>query len=126
MKALVEIKLNKLISDVRIKQLNSNVYEDVIDTLLEDDGYTLLLVSKFVASQAHVKNFTASNMPNVTFVSLVIELQEEQILNFESYENVILGKVLDELGTKYLQIIDLPGEDDDNFLFFGSDFEIDN
>lgn len=121
MKALVEIKLNKEFPNIVSQSITASVYEDVIDTILEDFGYTLLLVSKFQGYESLPQNFTASNMSNVTFVSVVIELEEQQILNFENYEKVIIGKVLDALGTKYLKIIDLPGKDDDNFLFFGSD-----
>jgi predicted subunit of tRNA(5-methylaminomethyl-2-thiouridylate) methyltransferase len=118
MKALVEIKLNKNISAAEISE---KTYEDVIDQILSDNGYDLTDVSVFAGVQPKYELFSETNLKNATFVSIVLELEEDQIKDFENYERLIIEKALEALGTTYLKIIDITKGDDPTSLFFNND-----
>ena len=121
MKAIVEIKLNKRIKNVSISSPGNQIYEDVIDQILVDGGYELIEVSPFFGNPDNHRDFTESKLKNVTFVSLVIDLEENQIKDFEKHEHDIIGLALDNLGKKYMDIIDVSIDDDTTSLFFNDE-----
>lgn len=112
MKAIVEIKLNKKIIGVPAQNPGTKFYEDVIDQILVDDGYEVIAVSPYYGDLDSHNDFKESNLENVTFVSLVIDLEKKQIEDFKKYDHDIIGLVLDDLGDKYMAIIDVSSDDE--------------
>lgn len=102
MKAIVEIKLNE---NIEVSMVDYKTYENVIDQILEDGGYQLIDVVPYDGNPDNHRDFTESKLNEVTFVSLLIDLEENQIKDFEIHELDIMEKVLDILGQKYLDLI---------------------
>lgn len=121
MKSIVEIKLNRQITNVGISTVNSKTYEDIIDQILEDGGYGLIDVAPYNGNPDNHRDFNQSKLRGVTFVSLLMNLDENQINDFENHEVDIIEKALHILGKKYLDIVDFTEDDGETTLYFSDE-----
>ncbi|MFY0481678.1 hypothetical protein ACI6PS_03660 [Flavobacterium sp. PLA-1-15] len=107
MEAIAEIKIHSKIVVEREPAGIYKIYEEVIDSIVENEDYELLRVVPN-NEKREVAIFTGSELKNVTFASIVIDLTEDQIINFEANKRLIILKVLEVLGDCYLNEINKP------------------
>lgn len=110
MKALIELKLTGefALSDLEEK---SKKYEAIIDQILNDGGYNLLGVSIYPKVTNDFVDFRTSEIDSLPLIRVVTELDEIEIREFKIRESSIMEKVLEFLGDRYLELLDISESD---------------
>ena len=107
MKALIELKLAHKID---ISE-SPRTYETIIDQILNDGGFYLTGVSIYPKVTKDFVDFRTSEIDNLTLIRVVTELDETQIREFKIYKNSIMEKVLEVLGDRYLDVLNISESD---------------
>lgn len=118
MKALVELKTDKKLEDIAIANAGTEKYDLIVNEILKNVKFEIVDVQAFDGYPEVEKEYSSLEIPEATYISTVIELQNDEIENFKSYENQIIDKAIHSLTSRELDIMGASEYGKETFLFF--------
>lgn len=105
MKAIVEIKTANKLEDVAVVPAGTEKYNSIVNDILQDKDFEVTDVQIFNGYADLEKEYTSMEIAEETFITVVIDLELEEINHFKLHENTIINKAMNSLSSRELDIV---------------------
>lgn len=121
MKALVEIKTNTKIEDIAVVNAGTEKYNSIVNDILQSREFTVTDVQVFEKHPENDKEYPSMEVDEATYITTVVDLNQEEMEHFNLHENEIIGKIMEALNNRDLDILAASEFGTESFVYFNQE-----